>query len=117
MRYFLTIVVVMLASVVAWAEKSYNIAEIYEVEKPASGTKAVGKYDKVVEVQLILTPTKIEKGKYVVEVKKIGDNLYQIKNSDICIETRYCHEWASTPKEVVLIIESTYGYNRGKIIF
>lgn len=99
------------------AENSYNIAELYSVIEPASGTKAVGKYDKTIEVEYILTPTKVDTGKYIVEVKKIGDNLYQIKGTDICVETRYCHEWASYAEEVVLIIESNYGYNKGKIIF
>lgn len=102
---------------IANAESSYDIAELYSVIKPTSGTKAVGKYDKTIDVEYILTPTKVDKGKYVVNVKKIGDNLYQIKDTDICVETKYCHEWASYFKEVVLIIESNYGYSKGKIIF
>lgn len=65
----------------------------------------------------ILTPTKVDTGKYVIEVKKIGDNLYQIIDTEICVETRYCHEWASFSEKVVLIIESNYGYSKGKIIF
>lgn len=107
----------MLATMNMYAESSYDISELYSVVKPANGTKAVGKYDKVVEVEYILTPTKVDKGKYVVEVKKIGDNLYQVKNTDLCVETRYCHVWASFSEEVVLIIESNYGYTKGKIIF
>lgn len=99
------------------AESSYDIAEFYEVIKPATGTKAVGKYDKTIEVEYILSPTKVDKGKYIVEVKKIGDNLYQIKVTDLCVETKYCHEWASFSEKVVLIIESSYGYSKGKIIF
>lgn len=99
------------------AESSYDIAELYSVFKPTSGTKAVGKYDKTIDVEYILSPTKVNKGKYVVNVKKIGDNLYLIKDTDICVETKYCHEWASISEEVVLIIESNYGYTKGKIIF
>lgn len=101
----------------AFAESSYDISEFYSVIKPSFGTKAVGRYDKVVEVEYILSPTKVDKGKYVVEVKKIGDNLYQVKDTDLCVETRYCHEWASFSEKVVLIIESNYGYTKGKIIF
>ena len=66
---------------------------------------------------LFRSPIKVDKGKYVVNVKKIGDNLYLIKDTDICVETKYCHEWASFPEEVVLIVESNYGYTKGKIIF
>lgn len=101
----------------AFAESSYDIAAFYEVYKPASGTKAVVKYEKVVEVEYLLTPTKADEGKYVVEVRKIGDNLYQIKDTDLCVETRYCHEWATYPEEVVMIVESNYGYTKGKLIF
>ena len=106
-----------LCATAARAESSYSIAEFYEVQKAASGTKAVSKTDRTMDVEYILTPTRVDTGKYVVEVKKIGDNLYRLRNSDICVETRYCHEWASTYEEVVLIIDSNYGYTKGKLIF
>ena len=107
----------MLAPSLAFAESSYDISELYSVVKAPTGTKAVGTYDKIVEVKYLLTPTKVDTGKYVVEVKKIGDNLYQIIDTEICVETRYCYEWASFSEKVVLIIESNYGYTKGKIIF
>lgn len=110
-------VVVTLSAPFAYAESSYDISELYSVVKAPSGTKAIGTYDKTIEVKYILTPTKVDTGKYVVEVKKIGDNLYQIKDTEICVETRYCHEWASFSEKVVLIVESNYGYTKGKIIF
>lgn len=113
----LLVLFLMLSCVSAYAESSYDVKELYSLIKPAAGTKAVGKYDKTIEVEYILTPTKVDKGKYVIEVKKIGDNLYQVKNTDLCIETRYCHEYASFSEEVILIIESNYGFNKGKIIF
>ena len=116
MRAFGICLVFTVSAFTANAESSYDIAELYSVLKPASGTKAVGKYDKTIEVEYILSPTKVDKGKYVVNVKKIGDNLYLIKDTDICVETRYCHEWASFSEEVVLIVESNYGYTKGKII-
>ena len=78
----------LLAGLPAFAESSYDVADVYEVVKPASGTKAVGRYDKTIDVEYILTPTSVDTGKYVVEVTKIGDNLYRIKNADICVETR-----------------------------
>lgn len=116
-KRFLFLTICLMTGAFAFAESSYDISEFYSVVKPSSGTKAVGRYDKVVEVEYILTPTKVDKGKYVVEVKKIGDNLYQVKNTDLCVETRYCYEWASFSEKVVLIIESNYGYTKGKIIF
>lgn len=106
-----------MASAGVYAESSYDISGFYTVEKPMSGTKAVGGYDKIDDVEYILTPTKVDTGKYVVEVRKIGDNLYQVRNTDLCIATRYCHEYASYSEEAVLVIDSNYGYTKGKIIF
>lgn len=110
-------VLFMMTSFATFAESSYGIAELYTVTKPASGTKAVGEYDKTIDVDYILTPTKVDTGKYVVEVKKIGGNLYLIKDTDICVETRFCHEWASFSEKVVLIINSNHSYTKGEIIF
>ena len=100
-----------------YAESSYDIAGFYTVSTPTSGTKAVGSYDKVMDVEFLLSPTRVDKGKYIVEVKRIGDNLYQIKGMDLCVETRYCHKRPSYSEKVVLIIESNYGYTKGKLIF
>lgn len=83
-RLFICILAIISVFVV-YAESNYNIAELYSVIKPSSGTKAVGKYDKTLYVEYILTPTKVDTGKYIVEVKGIGDNLYQIKDTNICI--------------------------------
>lgn len=106
-----------LSAIFAKAESSYDIAALYSIIKPESGTKAVNSFDQKIDIKFILTPTKVDTGKYVVEVKKIGDNLYQIKGTNICIETRFCHEFASFAEEVVIIIDSNYGYTKGKIIF
>ncbi len=90
-----------LATSLAYAESSYDISELYSVVKAPSGTKAIGTYDKNIEVKYILTPTKVDTGKYVVEVKKIENNLYQIKDTKICVESRCCQEWASFSEKVV----------------
>lgn len=107
----------MMTALASHAESSYDISELYEVTQPADGTKAVDKFDRPVEVEYILSPTRVDTGKYEVEVQKIGDNLYRIKSTDICVETRYCHEWASFSEKVIVIIDSNYGYTKGKIIF
>ena len=62
----------MMVSSFAFAESSYDISELYSVIRAPTGTKAVGSYDKTIEVKYILTPTKVDTGKYIVDVKKIG---------------------------------------------
>ncbi len=101
----------------ASAESKYDVKELYKVTKPTNETVAVGKNGNTVEVEYILTPTKVDTGKYAVEVKKIGDNLYQIIDTNLCVETRYCYEWASFSEKVILVIESNYGYTKGEIFF
>lgn len=117
MRAFGISLIFVLSAFVAKAESSYSIAEYYSVVEAKRGTKAVGKSNKVIDAEYILVPTKVDKGKFIAKVKKIGTNLYLIKDTDICVETRSCYEWTSSPEEVVLIFESNYGYTKGKIIF
>lgn len=105
------------SSISVFAESKYDVSEFYEVVTLESGTKAVSRNGSVSDAEYLLLPTKVDKGKYVVKVKKIGDNLYKIIDSDLCVQTRYCHEWASYGEEVVLIVDSNYGYNKGSIIF
>lgn len=107
----------MMTAAFAYAESSYDISELYSMYKAEAGTIAVGSFSTTENVKYILTPTKVDIGKYSVEVKKIGDNLYQVKDSDICVKTRYCYEWAGFSEKVILIVDSNYGYTKGKIIF
>ena len=53
---------------------------------------------------------------YRVEVTRISSDLYKIDGTDYIIKTRYCYEY-SYSDDAILIIESTYGYNIGRLIF
>jgi hypothetical protein len=93
-----------------------DIANFYSAIEPASGTKVLTSSDDLEDVEMILIPTTLKAGKYVVDVTRKGSNLYEIVDKKIYIETKYCYEYA-TQDEVVLIVESSYGYTKGKIIF
>lgn len=69
----------LVSTLTAFAESSYDIAALYEVIKPAAGTKVVGKYDKTIDVEYILSPTKVDAGKYIVEVKKLERIFIKLK--------------------------------------
>ena len=62
----------LMSTLTAFAESSYDIAALYEVVKPAAGTKAVGKYDKTIDVEYILSPTKVDAGTYC-SVQKVAN--------------------------------------------
>ena len=95
---------------------SYNIAGIYEKQELKSGAKIIDSYNNVKEAKYVLIPTKIDTGKYSVELTRIDSNFYQIYGTSIVIETKYCYEYA-TRDDAVLNITSSYGYTRGEVIF
>ena len=95
---------------------SYDIAGIYEKTELKSGSKAIDSYNDVTDAKFVLIPTRVDTGKYEVELTKIDTNFYQIYGTSLVIETKYCHEYA-TRDDAVLSITSSYGYTRGEVIF
>ena len=95
---------------------SYDIAGIFEKVEVPDGSKVLISFDGLKETDAIFVPSKLETGKYTVEVTRVEGNFYQICDTDLYIETRYCYEYA-TREEVVLNITSNYGYTKGEIIF
>lgn len=95
---------------------SYDIAGIYEKQELKSGSKVIDSYNDVKDAKYVLIPTKIDTGKYSVELTRIDSNFYQVYGTSIVIETKYCYEYA-TRDDAVLNITSSYGYTRGEVIF
>ncbi len=94
----------------------YDIEAFYKGVTPSSGTMILTSSDELEEAELILVPTIIENGKYLINVTKKTSDLYKIDGKNIYIKTKYCYEY-SYNQEVVLKVESAYGYTKGKIIF
>ena len=59
---------------------------------------------------------KIDVGKYIVEVTIEADDLYKVEGKNIYIHTQSCNEY-SFSEEVILKVERSYGYSKGKLIF
>lgn len=94
-----------------------EIKNFYEAISPVNqGTKVLTKSGEFEEVDLILVPTKLETGKFKVSLSRKGSNIYKVEGTKIWLETRYCYEYAIR-EEVILIVESNYGFSKGKIIF
>jgi hypothetical protein len=97
------------------ARSEYDISGFYvgaAVDDKTMGLTSDG----LKEISAVMTPTNLDAGKYVVKVTRKGSNLYKIDGKNIFLETRYCYEY-STGDEVILTVESSYGYNKGKIKF
>lgn len=95
---------------------SYDIAGIYEKVELKSGSKVLDSYGNVKDAKAVYVPTKIDTGKYEVELTRIDSNFYQICGTNLYIETKYCYEYA-TRDDAILNVTSSYGYTRGEVIF
>ena len=95
---------------------SYDVAGIYEKVELKDGAKAQDSYGNIKDVKAVYVPTKIDTGKYEVELTKIDSNFYHICGTNLYIETKYCYEYA-TRDDAILNITSNYGYTRGEVIF
>jgi len=93
-----------------------NIESFYKGLTPTDGTKILTSNDELEDVKLLLVPMDIDKGNYVVKVTRKGSNLYKVDDKNIYIQTKYCYEYSNS-QEVVLKVEGSYGYTKGKIIF
>ena len=95
---------------------SYDIAGIYEKVEVKSGSKVIDAVGSVSDASAVLVPTKVDEGKYEVELTRIDKDFYQICGTSLYIETKYCYEYA-TWDDAILNITSNYGYTRGEVIF
>jgi hypothetical protein len=98
------------------ASSSYDIANIYEKVELKEGSKSLDSYGNVKDVKAVFVPTKIDIGRYQVELTKIDRDFYQICGTSLYIETKYCYEYAMR-EDAILNVTSNYGYTRGEVIF
>lgn len=98
------------------SSSSYDIAGIYEKVELKSGAKVIDAMGSVSDASAVLVPTKVDEGKYEVELTRIDKDFYQICGTSLYIETKYCYEYA-TWDDAILNITSNYGYTRGEVIF
>lgn len=113
------ILIVLVSSASSWTSsstKSYDLAGVYEKVELNAGSKSMDTYGNIEEAKAVFVPTKIDTGKYEVELTRIDSNFYQICGTNLYIETKYCYEYA-TRDDAILSITSSYGYTRGEVIF
>lgn len=113
------ILIVLVSSASSWTSgstKSYDLAGVYEKVELKAGSKSMDTYGHIEEAKAVFVLTKIDAGKYEVELTRIDSNFYQICGTNLYIETKYCYEYA-TRDEAILSITSSYGYTRGEVIF
>ncbi|TDG37340.1 hypothetical protein EZJ43_04265 [Pedobacter changchengzhani] len=115
-KQLLTLTTLLFFSTFSYVETSCDIKNIYKSVEPESGVKVLTTDGELEEAEAILIPTKIDEGKYKLSVTRKASNLYKVDGKDIFIETTYCSEYANR-EDIILVVKSNYGYDRGEIIF
>ena len=117
MKRYLTILLILLtASFAAYADKTYDVEEVYEKQDLPRDAKVLDKWDNIKDAKCVLIPADMRRGEYEVTVTRIDTNIYQVERTDYIIVTKFCYEFARYQK-AILKYESSYGYTRGKLTF
>jgi hypothetical protein len=120
MKKNIYILLVLFMPIFCLGQAECDVKNIYEATEPDNGITVLtddGELKDLGEVvEYILSTVKLDEGKYQIEVTRKNSNLYEVRGQNIYIETRYCYEYANYD-DAILILESNYGYSRGKIIF
>ena len=115
-KQLLIISTILFFATVTYGQTKCDVKNFYKAIEAESDVKVLTTGGEIEEAEYILVPTKLDEGKYKLSVTRKAANLYKIEGQDIYIETKYCYEYA-TADDVILIVKSNYGYDKGEIIF
>lgn len=119
-RTILILFTLLVTSIAAFADDTYDIANIYERQELPRDSKVIDRYDNVKEAKYVLIPIELDKGTYEATIKRIDSNLYELKfgyDDVIYIETKYCYKYTGYGDKAVLIVNDRYSFNKGKVVF
>ena len=97
-------------------EPSCEIENIFLAKDVPDGALSLSSSGNTEEIRKILLPTKLDIGKYSINIKRIDGNLYSVGSSDTYIKTKHCYEY-TYGSQAILNITSPYGSTNGKVIF
>jgi hypothetical protein len=115
-KRLLTFSSILFFTTITYGQTKCDVKNFYKAIEAETDVKVLTSGSEIEEAEFILVPTKLDEGKYNLTVSKKTSNFYRIDGKDIYIETRYCYEYA-TREDVLLIVKSNYGYDKGEIIF
>ena len=93
-----------------------DVKVFYEAIEVDYGVKVLTTLGNIKDVEVILSPIKMDAGDYKVNVTRKANNLYKVEGTDYYIVTNFCYEY-SYSDEAILSVESQYGYSKGKLFF
>jgi len=117
----LTVVAVVLVATllvvsVLAANTDYDIAEVYGSAIPAQGTVVLTTSGDIEDIDVLLSETELDIGRYSVTVTRKAQDLYKIDGFNIYVKTRYCYEY-SYSQDAILDYDSQAGYTKGTLTF
>jgi hypothetical protein len=115
-KQLLIISTILFFTTVTYGKAKCDKKNFYKAIEVESGVKALITVGEIEVAEYILVPTKLDEGKYKLSITRKASNLNKIDGQDICIETKYCYDYA-TADDVIIIVKSNYGYDKGEIIF
>jgi len=117
MKKHLSFIILLLSFNAIYAQKTCDIEKIYFAQDVSyDNVKVITNFGSLEDAEIILTPSSLDEGQYKVELTRKAQNIYKIENQNYYLMTKYCYKY-SNRKDVVLIINSRYFYNKGSIIF
>jgi hypothetical protein len=113
---FLVVVLASFFVTEAVGGESYDIAEFYEEVSVPYGAAALTSMDEVVEIKSVMVPKNLDIGTYEVQVKRRGQDLYEVVGYGLIIKTRYCYMYGYSVN-ALLKCTSSAGFSKGQLIF
>ena len=119
-RLIIIFLTLLFTSVASYAEDTFEVEYIFERQELPEGSKCLDRNENVKDVKYVLIPIELEKGTYEAEIKRIDNNLYELKfgyDDVIYIETNYCYKYTSYGDKAILIVNDRYSYKKAKVVF
>lgn len=115
MKKFILALMVSIIPIFVYAD-TYEVEYVYIKQKLPRNSLVVDDRGDIVKPEYVLLPTKIEAGRYNVELIYIDDEIYQISGTDLFIKATYSYRVLNS--EALLIIYDTYlDHSFGKVVF
>ena len=88
----------------ASAQTDCDVIQVYEKQANTAGYKMLNRFEQLDKIETLLKPAQLDDGSYELIVKRVSNNLYQVVDEDVYIETKGCFK-IGFREEVVLSVE------------
>ena len=116
MKKFILVLMVSIIPIFVYAD-TYEVEYVYVKQKLSRNSIVVDEWGDIVKPKYVLIPTKIEAGRYNVELIHIDDEIYQISGTDLFIKAEYCYNYLYMQEALLIIYDTYLDHSFGKVVF